>query len=145
MPDSSQKSLYAKLVAYQADICLCHSPYRIWDKVKRPEVQIIVVVEEGELCWSSAHLVQCGPDELNWTWTKIWVGTWMPDYRLNLTARFSVIHRCQIMQPAHPKVAQPSLGAFWSRVWHWTLSIRHGFLTGCKLPLFPKYIKVCKF
>ena len=23
------------------------------------------------LCWSSAHLVQCGPDEPSWTWTQI--------------------------------------------------------------------------
>ena len=30
------------------------------------------------LCWSSAHLVQCRPDEPSWTWTQIWVQIRMP-------------------------------------------------------------------
>ena len=45
----------------------------------------------AELCWSSAYLVQCGPDEPSWTWTQIWVQAWMPDYSLNWTARSSAI------------------------------------------------------
>ena len=50
------------------------------------------------LCWSSTHLVQCGPDEPCWTWTQIWVQARMPDYSLNWTARSSAIQgwqRCQ--------------------------------------------------
>ena len=43
------------------------------------------------LCWSSSHLVQCGPDEPSWTWTQIWLQTRMPDYSLNWTARSSAI------------------------------------------------------
>ena len=41
------------------------------------------------LCWSSTHLVQCGPDEPSWTWTQ----ARMPDYSLNWTARSSGINR----------------------------------------------------
>ena len=43
------------------------------------------------LCWSSASLMQCGPNRPNWIWTQIWVQARMPDYRLNWTARSSVI------------------------------------------------------
>ena len=43
----------------------------------------------ARLCWSSAHLVQCGSDEPSLTWTQIWVWARMPDYSLNWTARFS--------------------------------------------------------
>ena len=35
------------------------------------------------LCWSSAHLVLCGPDESSWTLTQIWVLARMPDYKLD--------------------------------------------------------------
>ena len=41
-----------------------------------------------------AYLVQCGPDEPNWTWTQIWVQGCMPDYSLNWTARSSAIQGC---------------------------------------------------
>ena len=48
-----------------------------------------------ELCWTSALLVQCGPDEPSWIWTKIWVQARMPYYSLNRTARSSAIQRGQ--------------------------------------------------
>ena len=50
------------------------------------------------LYWSSAHLVQCGPDEPSWSWIQIWVQVRIPDYSLNWTARSSAIQgrqRCQ--------------------------------------------------
>ena len=50
------------------------------------------------LCWSSAHLVQCAPDEPSWSWTQISVQACMPDYSLNWTVRSSTIQggkRCQ--------------------------------------------------
>ena len=43
------------------------------------------------LCQSSAHLVQCEPDEPSWTWTQTWVQAQMPDYSLNWTTRSSAI------------------------------------------------------
>ena len=43
------------------------------------------------LCWSSSHLVQCGPDEPSWTWTQIWVQAHMPDCSLNWTMGSSAI------------------------------------------------------
>ena len=64
-----------------------------------PEDRLLLGFRGGEgLCWSSAHLVQCEPDEPSWTWTQIWAQACMPDYSLNWTARFSVIQewqRCQ--------------------------------------------------
>ena len=48
------------------------------------------------LCWSSAHLVDCGPDEPSWTRTQIWVQAGMLDYSLNMTARsIQGWQRCQ--------------------------------------------------
>ena len=50
------------------------------------------------LCWSSVHLVQCGPDEPSWSWIQIWVQASMLGYSLNWTARSRAIHggqRCQ--------------------------------------------------
>ena len=50
------------------------------------------------LCWSSAHFVQCWPDEPSGTWTQIWVQARMPYYSLNWTAKSSTIQawqRCQ--------------------------------------------------
>ena len=41
------------------------------------------------LCWSSAHLVQCKPDEPSWTQT--WVQALMPDYSRNWTKESSAI------------------------------------------------------
>ena len=49
-------------------------------------------------CWSSAHLVQCGPHEPSWTWTQIWVQARIPDYSLNRTAMFSAIQGRQMCQ-----------------------------------------------
>ena len=46
------------------------------------------------LCWSLAHLMQCRPDELSWTWTQTWVQAWMLDYSLKWTARSSAIQMC---------------------------------------------------
>ena len=54
------------------------------------------------LCCSSAHFIQCGPDEPSWTWTQIWVQPRMPDYSLNWKARSSAIQgwqRCQWCSP----------------------------------------------
>ena len=47
------------------------------------------------LYWSSAHLVQCEPDELCRTWLQTWVQARMPDDPLNRTKRSSVIQCCQ--------------------------------------------------
>ena len=66
------------------------------------------------LCWSSTHLVQCGPDEPSWSWTQIWVQAHMPDYCLNWTARSSAIQggtKASMLQLTHQKVARPS----WNR------------------------------
>ena len=52
----------------------------------------------ASLCWSSAHLVQCGPDEPCWTLIQIWIQARMPDYSLNWTARSSAIQRRQRCQ-----------------------------------------------
>ena len=48
-------------------------------------------------CWSSDHLVQCGPDEPSWSWTQIWVQARMPDYSLNWTSSSAIQggQRCQ--------------------------------------------------
>ena len=43
------------------------------------------------LCWSSTHLVQCGPDEPSRTWTLIRVQARMPEYSLNWTTGSSAI------------------------------------------------------
>ena len=67
------------------------------------------------LCWLSAHLVQCGPDEPCWTWTQIWVQVHMPDYCLNWTARSSVIQkwqRCQCCSSPTRRWPSRSQGAF---------------------------------
>ena len=45
----------------------------------------------ARLCWLSARLLQCGPDEPSWTWTQICVQARMPDYSLNWTTRSSAI------------------------------------------------------
>ena len=50
------------------------------------------------LCWSSAHLVQCGPGESSWTWTQTWVLERMRDYSFDWTARSSAIQTCQRCQ-----------------------------------------------
>ena len=75
----------------------------------------------ASLCWSSAHLVLCGPDEPSWSWTPIWVMARIPDHSLNWTARSSAIQggqRCQCCN---------------SPTWRWP-SQNHGLLT-TSLPL----------
>ena len=47
------------------------------------------------LCWSSADLVKCQPDEPGWSWTQTWVRACIPDYSLNWIARSTVIQRWQ--------------------------------------------------
>ena len=90
-------------------ICLCLPPDRTWHKVNDPKVDYSGDLGEGKvrheprlkpagLCWSSAHLVQCRPDEPSWSWTQTWVQACMPDYSLNWTTRSSAIQggqRCQ--------------------------------------------------
>ena len=49
---------------------------------------------------------------------QIWIRARMPGYSFNWTARSSTIHREQRLQLAHPKVAQPKLGAFRPRICH---------------------------
>ena len=64
---------------------------------------------------SSAHFVQCGPAEPNWTWTQIWAHARMPDYSLNWTARSSTIQgwqRCQWCNYPIRKGAQPKPESF---------------------------------
>ena len=57
---------------------------------------------------------------------QIWIRARMPGYSLNKTARSRAIHRGQRLKLAHPKVAQPKLGAFRPRICHWfRYSIRH--------------------
>ena len=70
------------------------------------------------LCWSSAHFVQCGPDEPSWTWTQIWDQVRIPNYSLNWTARSSAIQE-------ETKVAYLKPVAFWPQVCHWPLTVRH--------------------
>ena len=111
------------------DICL--SPTRLDLKQSQwPEGRFIVGLrEEGGkrrggtsqgsspvgLCWSSAHLVQCKPDEPNWTWTQTWVRARLLDYSLNWPG-------CPMLVKdviAHPKVAQPNPGAIRPRICPW--------------------------
>ena len=88
------------------DICLCLLPDRTWHKVNDPKGDYSGDLGEAKVghksrlepCWSSTNLVQCGPDEPNWTWTQIWVQVSTLAYSLNWTARSSAIpwwQRCQ--------------------------------------------------
>ena len=52
-------------------------------------------LDAAGLCWSSAHLVWCGPDEPSWAWTQIWIQEHMPDYSLNWTAMSRAIQRVE--------------------------------------------------
>ena len=64
------------------------------------------------LCCSSAHLVQCEPDEASgFTNPNVGPGTYA-SLRLKLDAWSSAVQRGQKVQLAHPKVAQPKLGAY---------------------------------
>ena len=76
------------------------------------------------LCWSSAHLVQCGLDEFSWSWTQIRVQARMTDYSLNWTARSSAIRgwqRCQCCSSPTRRWASRSRGPFGlkSAMEHW--------------------------
>ena len=55
---------------------------------------------QARLCWQSANLVQCEPDEPSWTWTQIWGQARMPDYSLNWTARSTAIQGWQSVNEA---------------------------------------------
>ena len=90
-------------------ICLYLPPDRTWHKVNDPKVDYSGDLGEGMsgmsqgsspawLCCSSAHLVQCKPDEPSWTWTQIWIQARLPDYSLNWTARSSAIQGRQRYQ-----------------------------------------------
>ena len=76
----------------------------------------------AELCWSSAPLVQCGPGEPSWMWTKTWVQARMPDYNLNWTARSSAIQGVKgVNNSARPPEGSPAQlkpGAFRPQVYH---------------------------
>ena len=64
------------------------------------------------LCCSSAHLVQCEPDEASsFTNPNVGPGTYA-SLRLKLDAWSSAVQRGQKCSSAHPKVAQPKLGAY---------------------------------
>ena len=52
---------------------------------------------------------------------QIWIRARMPGYSINWTTKSSAIHRGQRLQLAHPKVAQPKLGAFQPRICHWLI------------------------
>ena len=60
------------------------------------------------LCWSSAHFVQCGPDEPSCSWTQIRAQARMPDYyKLDSKVQFYTrVTKVSVLQLAHPKVAQ---------------------------------------
>ena len=93
-------------------ICLCLPPGRTWHMVNDPKVGLNLGLGEGTvgtsrgsnpagLCWSSAHLVQCEPDEPSCTWTQTWVQARMPDYSLNWTTRVQC-YTCWSMAVVRP-------------------------------------------
>ena len=66
------------LIELAFDICLCLPLDRTWHKFNDPKVDYSGGLREGkvgheprlepsDLCWSSANLVECGPDEPSWT------------------------------------------------------------------------------
>ena len=71
--------------------CLCLSLDRTRHKINDPNVGLKRGLGEAKVrheqrlepCWSSTHLVQCGPDGPSRTWTQIWAQAHMPDYSLN--------------------------------------------------------------
>ena len=90
-------------------ICLCLLPDRAWHKVNDSKVDYCGDLGRWRsgasrgsipacLCWSSTHLVKCGPEEPTRSWTQIWVQDRMPDYSLNWIARSSAIQEGQRFQ-----------------------------------------------
>ena len=85
------------------------------------------------LCWSSAHSVQCEPDELCWRWTQTWAQARMPDNSLNWTNK-----SCNTMFVkdiiTNPMVAQQKPGAFRPRIlplksrWLWASTVADSIL-----------------
>ena len=74
------------------------------------------------LCWSSAHLVQCGPVGPSWTWTQTWVEARMSGKQDSEVLCYT---RESVMLLAHPKVAQLKPVASLPQVCHWALTVRH--------------------
>ena len=81
------------IFSQRKDICLCLPPDRTWSKCR-----LILWIRGGKLgqdprlnpaglCWSSAHLEQCEPDEPTLTLTQTWVQEGMPDYSLHWTKK----------------------------------------------------------
>ena len=90
-----------------------------FDNGSMTRMSIIVGTRGGEgLCWSSAYLVHCGPDEPSWTWNQIWVQAPLPNDWLNWTTRSSAIQ-------AHSTVAQPKPVAIRPQVCLWKLTVQH--------------------
>ena len=67
------------------------------------------------------------PNEPSWSWTQIWVQARMPAYSLNIKLQcYTKGTKVSMLQLAHPKVAQPKLGAFQPRICHWfRYPVRH--------------------
>ena len=102
-------------------ICLCLPPDMTWHKVNDSKVGLKWGLEEGKVGHEPrfdpclATLVICSLSAMWAWWAQIWVQALMPDYSLNWTAKSSAIQggkKLSMLQLAHPKVAQPKLGAF---------------------------------
>ena len=99
MPDSPLKSLCMKHSGWSSSTFVSASHQTGLD-MRSMTWRLIIVGLMGKgrsgsslslcpagLCWTLAHLVQCGSDEGSRTWTQIWVQARMPDYSLNWTQR----------------------------------------------------------
>ena len=109
------------------DICRCLPPDRTWHKLKSPKADKSGDKGEGERAETRTLLICAAhrPTKCNVALMRqavsriqIWIRARMTGYSLNQTTRSSAIHREQRLQLAHPKVAQPKLGAFWPRICH---------------------------
>ena len=137
-------------VTIEVDICLCLPPGRTWHKVNDLKVDYSgnwEKVRSGSsrdttlagLCWSSAHFVQCEPNELCRTWTQSYVRARMPDYSLNWTKRSSDIKYCQW----HHRPPEGGPGAIQSRIcpWSWT-PLRAEARQPSELPVAVRFRKI---
>ena len=126
--------IYIYIHTYICNICLC-LPDGTWHKVNDPKIDyrgwssMNRGLRPAGLCWSSTHLVQCGPDEPRWSWTQIWVQARMTDYSLNWTKRSSAIQGIKGVNnaacPPESSPTQPKPGAFRPQVCHWAPTLTH--------------------